>query len=52
VSILDINKLVNILQVALSSALHRRRRRALVELLFTPDALALDDPDTMAGAWR
>lgn len=24
----------------------------LVELLFDSDALALDDPDTMSGAWR
>jgi len=27
-----------------------RQRKALVELLFTPGALALDDPDVMAGA--
>jgi hypothetical protein len=29
-----------------------RQRRALVELLFTPGALALDDQETMRGAWR
>ena len=29
-----------------------RRRRDLLELLSTPGALELDDPDIMAGAWR
>lgn len=52
VSIPEIKKLLDILHVALSEALNRRRRKALVELLFTPGALALDDPDAMAGAWR
>jgi hypothetical protein len=27
-------------------------RGRLVDLLFEPGALALDDPETMAGAWR
>jgi hypothetical protein len=52
VSILDIKKLADFLYMAVAEALKRRRRKALVELLFTPGALALDDPDVMAGAWR
>ena len=51
-SILDIKKLTDILRAPTSESLERRRRKALVELLFTPEALALDDPDAMAGAWR
>ena len=29
-----------------------RHRMALLELLFTPEALELDDPVVMATAWR
>ena len=29
-----------------------RQRKTLVELLFRPGALELDDPEVMSGAWR
>jgi hypothetical protein len=29
-----------------------QERQRLVEILFEPGALALDDPAVMAGAWR
>lgn len=29
-----------------------RQRKALLELLFRPGALDLDEPDVMSGAWR
>ena len=51
-SILEIKKLVDILYAPVTEAFKRRRRKALVGLLFTPEALALDDPDVMAAAWR
>ena len=51
-SILDIKKLIDILHAVVTETFKRRRRKALVELLFTPEALALDDPDVMAGAWH
>jgi hypothetical protein len=38
--------------VALSEVVKPRQRRDLLELLFTPGALALDGPDVMTGAWR
>jgi hypothetical protein len=37
---------------ALSEVVKLRQRRELLELLSTPGALELDDPDVMAGAWR
>jgi hypothetical protein len=36
---------------ALDEVVKLRQRQALVELLFAPGALALDDPETMRGAW-
>jgi hypothetical protein len=36
---------------ALDEVIRLRQRRHLVELLFTPGRLDLDDPDVMAGAW-
>ena len=37
---------------ALEEVLKLQERQRLVELLFEPGALQLDDPDVMAGAWR
>jgi len=37
---------------ALSEVIAMRQRRALLDLLSTPGALELDDPDVMRGAWR
>lgn len=36
---------------ALDEIVKRRQREKLVELLFDSDALALDDPEVMRGAW-
>ena len=36
----------------LSEVVKLRQRRDLLELLSTPGALELEDPDVMAGAWR
>jgi hypothetical protein len=37
---------------ALDEIVARQRRRKLLEILDTPGALALDDPEVMKGAWR
>jgi len=37
---------------ALSEVVRSRQRQQLVELLFRPGALALDDAETMAKAWH
>jgi hypothetical protein len=50
--ILGTKTLTDTVDAALSEVLKLRQRKALVELLFTPGALALDDPEAMAGAWR
>jgi hypothetical protein len=50
--ILGTRTLTDTVDAALSEVLKLSQRRALVELLFTPGALALDDPEAMAGAWR
>ena len=44
--------LTDTVDAALSEVVKLRQRKALVELLFTPGALALDDLEAMAGAWR
>jgi Arc/MetJ family transcription regulator len=44
--------LTDTVDAALAEVVKVRQRRQLVELLFRPGALALDEPDTMAGAWR
>ena len=36
---------------ALSEVIKLRQRHQLVELLFRPGALALDEPETIHGAW-
>lgn len=50
--ILGTTTLTETVDAALSEVAKLRQRRDLVELLFTPDALQLDDPDVMSGAWR
>jgi hypothetical protein len=37
---------------ALDEVIKLQQRGRLVELLFTPGRLQLDDPEVMAGAWR
>lgn len=50
--VLGTKTLTETVDVALSEVVKLRQRRALVELLFKPGAVALDDPEAMAGAWR
>lgn len=50
--ILGTKTLTDTVDAALSEVVKLRQRKALVELLFRPGALALDDPDAMSGAWR
>ncbi len=50
--ILGTKTLTDTVDAALSEVVALRQRRELLELLCTPGALALDDPDVMAGAWR
>jgi hypothetical protein len=50
--ILGTTTLTDTVDVALSEVIRLQQRRQLVELLFAPDKLALDDPDVMAQAWR
>ena len=50
--ILGTRTLTDTVDAALSEVVKLSQRRALVDLLFTPGALDLDDPRTMAGAWR
>jgi hypothetical protein len=50
--ILGTRTLTDTVDAALSEVVKLSQRRALVDLLFTPGALDLDDPETMAGAWR
>jgi Arc/MetJ family transcription regulator len=50
--ILGTKTLTDTVDAALSEVVKLRQRRDLLELLSTPGALQLDDPDVMAGAWR
>ena len=50
--ILGTRTLTDTVDAALSEVVKLRQRKALVELLFRPGALALDDPEVMSGAWR
>lgn len=50
--ILGTKSLTDTVDAALGEVVKLRERRQLVELLFEPGALQLDDPDAMAGAWR
>jgi Arc/MetJ family transcription regulator len=44
--------LTETVDAALAEVVKVRQRKALLELLFRPGALALDDPQVMSGAWR
>lgn len=50
--ILGTRTLTETVDAALDEVIKLQQRRRLVELLFTPGRLQLDDPDVMAGAWR
>ncbi len=50
--ILGTKTLTDTVDAALSEVVKSRQRQQLVELLFRPGALALDDPETMSKAWR
>ena len=50
--ILGTRTLTDTVDAALDEVIKLQQRQRLVELLFTPGRLQLDDPDVMAGAWR
>jgi hypothetical protein len=50
--ILGTTTLTETVDAALSEVANLEQRRRLAEMLFASDALQLDDPDAMAGAWR
>jgi hypothetical protein len=49
--ILGTRTLTDTVDAALDEVIKLEQRQRLVELLFTPGRLQLDDPDVMAGAW-
>jgi hypothetical protein len=51
-AILGTTTLTATVDAALDEVIKLQMRRRLVELLFTPGRLQLDDPDVMAGAWH
>jgi hypothetical protein len=50
--VLGTRTLTDTVDAALSEVVKLRQRKTLVELLFRPGALELDDPEVMSGAWR
>jgi hypothetical protein len=50
--ILGTRTLTDTVDAALEEVIKLQQRRRLVEMLFTPGRLQLDDPAVMAGAWR
>ena len=50
--ILGTKSLTDTVDAALDEVINLQRRRQLIDLLFTPGTLQLDDPVVMAGAWR
>lgn len=50
--ILGTKTMTDTVDAALDEIVKRRQREKLLELLFDSDALALDDPEVMRGAWR
>lgn len=50
--VLGTKTLTDTVDAALLEVVKLRQRRQLVELLFRPGALALDDAETMRRAWR
>ena len=50
--ILGTKTLTDTVDAALSEVVKLQQRRKLIELLSTPGALELDDPEVMSSAWR
>lgn len=50
--ILGTKTLTDTVDAALEEVVKRQQRLELLDLLFDSDALALDDPEVMRGAWR
>jgi hypothetical protein len=50
--ILGTKTMTETVDVALDEIMKREGRRKLLEILDTPGALELDNPDVMKGAWR
>lgn len=50
--ILGTKTMTDTIDVALDAILQREAGRKLIEILDTPGALELDNPDVMKGAWR
>lgn len=50
--ILGTKTLTDTVDAALDEIVTRDAGRKLIEILDTPGALALDDPEVMKGAWR
>jgi hypothetical protein len=50
--VLGTRALTGTVAAAHDDVIELQQRRRLVEMLFTPGRLQLDDPDAMAGAWR
>jgi hypothetical protein len=50
--ILGTKTLTETVDAALGEVIKLRQRRRLLDLLSTPGALELDDPEIMRGAWR
>ncbi|HET9059313.1 MAG TPA: hypothetical protein VFN61_05280 [Acidimicrobiales bacterium] len=50
--ILGTRTLTDTVDAALDEVIKLQQRHQLVEMLFTPQRLQLDDPHVMAGAWR
>jgi hypothetical protein len=50
--ILGTRTLTDTVDAALDEVIKLQQRQRLVQLLFTPGRLELDNPDVMAGAWR
>jgi len=50
--ILGTRTLTDTVDAALDEVINLEQRRRLLEMLFTPGRLQLDDPDVMGRAWR
>jgi hypothetical protein len=50
--ILGTTSMTETVDAALAEIVRREAGRKLIEILDTPGALALDDPEVMKGAWR
>ncbi len=51
-AILGTSTLTETVDAALAEVVNARARQALVDALFTPGAVQLDDPEVAAAAWR